>query len=584
MPLETDKQNGFEADISQLLKTGVFPEAFDRRIPMWASVDGVRFNRFGMKRKEGREEKIDVTSGPVRGLTATNEFSTKVAYIGDLTSIYSWRLDQTTYDTVGTGYNLLENASNTVWDSGSTTWDSGNTTWDAGVNVASQWSFETFGSWVLAANGVDKPVIKKGNVNFNTLHDDEVSGATVNAGSSSYAVNDTIVMTGGSGSGFDVTVTEVSAGVVTAFEITDFGSGYADGETLTQSSTSGSGIGFTCDITVPDAPFNKVKVFKKQGPHVLAFNYTTDVADYPYSFAWCAADDVDTWVAAATNTAGSLLIREAETPLLCARQLGSNLAVYNDSQMFLVTYVGLPNYFGYRVALENDVGAVSVNSSISAGRLNYGLSRDGFFVTDGANVTAIGRDNGMDDYIRENVAEEEYAQVAGYNNAAADEVVWVLPIGENKPTKEIYFSYETKQWGIRTSSLTALLERGVFNNNLSADADGKVYYEGSTPSLSQTIIATTKAHDLNDPDRIKEINSIRVGKEGSGMPQIRVGWAETIDATPTYTESFFVDATFSENLVRTAGRYLFLEVSSDGQSDDWILTDMVIQGRMESPR
>ena len=62
MPFETDKSNGFKFDASELLKTGVYPEAFDRRIPFWETVDGVQYTELGMRRKAGREEKNDFTA------------------------------------------------------------------------------------------------------------------------------------------------------------------------------------------------------------------------------------------------------------------------------------------------------------------------------------------------------------------------------------------------------------------------------------------------------------------------------------------------------------------------------------------
>jgi hypothetical protein len=56
MPFETDKGGGFKIDASDLLKTGVYPERFDRQIPFWETVNGVQYTEFGMRRKAGREE------------------------------------------------------------------------------------------------------------------------------------------------------------------------------------------------------------------------------------------------------------------------------------------------------------------------------------------------------------------------------------------------------------------------------------------------------------------------------------------------------------------------------------------------
>lgn len=602
MPFETDKSNGFKFDATDLLKTGVYPEAFDRRIPFWETVDGVQYTEFGMRRKAGRDQKHDFSTGshtttkPIRGIATTSEFNDKVAYIGALDKIFSYRLSKeglaTAVDTVGTGYNLLETAGATTWQYSSTdatvdVWDSGDTVWDEGINEAEQWSFETFGSFVIGANGSNKPVIKKNNVNFNTFHDDQVSGATIlpsNTGGAGYSVDDNLTTTvsSGLGSGLTATVTEVSGGAITAFEITSFGnSSYSNGDVITFSGGSSSA---TATLTVPNISYDKVKIFKRQGPHMLAFNYQKSGVDYPTTFSWCSADDLDDWVGSPTNTAGDLQIREATGEIRCVTQLGNNLAVYTQNQMFVVSYIGLPNIFGYKPALDGVVGAVSPHSVVAVGRMNYGLSRDGFFVTDGASSKMIGRDSGMNRFFRENASFTELGQVFAFDNSKENEVVWGVPLDGAKITKEIYYNYKTNQWGMRDSNISAYHERGIFNEPLSADTS-KFYFEGTIPTLADPAVsAVTKAHDLNNADRIKEITALRVGKTGVGSPTVSIGFTNTIDATPTYSDNFVVDDTFKSFPVRTAGRYIHLKVESSGTNDTWELTDMIIQGRFEGER
>ena len=702
MPFETDKSGGFKVDASDLLKTGVYPERFDLQIPFWETVNGVQYTEFGMRRKAGRElihdykEAPQSSNSPIRGITATREFDTKVAYIGDLKNIYSFRLNDNllnpvgpSYNTVGTGYTLIRASEGTLWDNstggsvgitsisrtqgtltiqtvvahglvsgssfsitgvtgvggaamtydpneahtanyptgtsdrpttittfsniptgtetydgsagsvltGATNWDSSSTTWDEATNESDQWDFETFGSFVVGAKGSTKPVIKKNNVNFNIFYSTEVSGATVtlsdDAGSG-YAIGDTLTTTSPNGSGITATVTKVAGGKLVDFEITNFGnSSYVSGDTITFvtviSPTGGSGA--TATVTVPNIDFDSLECFHRQGPHMLAFNYSKGAVDYSTSFAWCSADNLDDWTAAATNTAGSLLIREAETPIRCVCQLGNSLAVYTDTQMFAVNYVGLPNIFGYQVALEGSVGAVSPNSVISVGRQNYGASRDGFFVTDGSSVNMIGRESGMNQFFRDNVAQSELAQIYGFDNSKENEVVWAVPLNSSSITKEIYYNYKTGQWGMRDQIVSAYLDRGVFHDALSGDSIGNLYYEGNTPSLvNPSVSAVTKAHDMNDADRFKEISSIRVGKEGVGSPTLSIGWSETIDATPNYTRSdgqsnsFIIDDTFKSFPVRSAGRYITIKIESGATTDDWTITNLVVQGRMEGER
>ena len=698
MPFETDKSGGFKIDASDLLKTGVYPERFDKQIPFWETVNGVQYTEFGMRRKAGRELLHDFKAAPqfsatpIRGITATREYDTNVAYIGDLKNIYSYVLEDPlatpanspSVKTVGSGYNLLMSSAGTTWDSGEglaiteayillgtlviktianhgltngsefsvqglagfdpafdpndsytavyptgdpnfnqektiivpvpgksddtytvaaatvelgeTHWDNSTTTWDGSSNTPDQWDFETFGSFVVGAKGSTLPVIKKNNVTFNDFHSNRVSGATVtlsdNAGSG-YTIGSTLTTTSSAnGSGITATVTKVSGGKLVDFEITNFGDNlYVSGDTITFATVTGSGQNATATVTVPNIDFDTLECFHKQGPHMLAFNYTKGAVDYSTSFAWCSADNLDDWVGTATNTAGSLLIREAETPIRCVCQLGNGLAVYTESQMFVVNYVGLPNIFGYQVALEGNIGAVSPNSVVSVGRQNYGVTRDGFFVTDGAAINMIGNDSGINQFFRDNISESALELIYAFDNSKENEVVWAIPFGSSIISKEFYYNYKTGQWGMRDQIISAYLDRGVFQSALSGDNIGNFYYEGNTPGLTNpSVSAVTKAHDLNDADRVKEISAIRVGKEGFGSPVLSVGWSDTIDGEPNFTDgrgranSFIITNTFESFPIRSAGRYITMKVESNNSSDNWTLTNLEVQGRMEGER
>ena len=576
-------QTGFSLDVTELLRSGVQLSKFPTGKPFWCDVDGLQFTESSVKRKPGRDELADFGAEPIRGITAVKEFDTKVAYVGDLSNLYSYRLDDGSTDTVGTGYTLVESSGATTWDSGSTTWDTASTVWDEGANAADLWSFASFGTFVLAANDVDPLQIKKNNINFNDLTDSEVSGASVNAAGATYAVGDTVTFTGGAGTGLAATVTEITGTAVKAFEITNFGSGYADADGLTQNTTSGSGTGLTVTLQVPDATFTRVRTVATLGPHVLAFNYDKGTNELPFDFAWCSEDDPDTWIAASANSAGSLTIREATSEIKTAVPLGNGLGVYTEDQLFMVSYTGAPFYFGYRRMMSSGVGSVSTKAVVSVDRKHYGLSRRGLFVTDGVNTQSIGLNEGINSYLEENIAITEYPQVVGYHNKRDNEVIWFIPIGSSKPTEEIYYNYEFNTFGVRTGSLSAAQESGVFDSPLTGDADGKFYVEGEGGS-AQSTIGTTTAHDLGDSDRVKEVTSIRVGKRGVGSPVIRVGWADVISDTPTYTDSFTVDEDYKEVFLRTVGRYIFLEVTSSGTGDTWELTHMTIKGRMSGER
>lgn len=575
---------GFTLDMSEALRTGVWKDRFDRTVPFWEDADGLQFTEISIKRKPGREFISNISpQGPIRGMISLQEYGTKVLYIGDLANIYRWNLDDLSITTVGSGYSLVEKAGASIWDSGSSIWDSGSSVWDEGVVQATRWDFVNFGSFILAADNIGPIKIKKNNVNFSSLFEGIVSGGTTSITGSGYVIGDTVTFTGGSGSGLTVTVVGLSGTGINLFSIDNFGSGYTNGDTLTQDTTSGSGTGFALVVSLSNAPFVRVRSLAKSGPHIIAINYDKLTTEHPYDFSWCSEDNVDDWIAESTNSAGSLTIREANSELKCIVPLGDNLAVYTENQMFLISYIKAPFYFGYKPVFASGVGAVSASSVIPVDRHNYGLSRRGFFVTDGNSVDIIGDDEGINAYIRRNVATTEYPQVTGYHNKKANEVVWVYPKQDTKPTEEVYYNYNTGAFGLRTTIQSAFAESSIFDRTISGDDNGDIFYEGGGLS-PQITTASTRAHDFEDSYTIKEITSMRVGKIGLGTPKIEVGWSENIDDDPVFEESFFIVNSYQKVDLRTAGRYLTLRLSSDSPTDDWEITHIELTGRMRGFR
>jgi hypothetical protein len=576
-------RNFFPADLTPLLLSGWQTNKFDKSIPFWAEVDGLQFTNTSVRRKPGRSLIGDFSSQPIRGLTSINEYDTKVLYIGDLNNIYRWKLnDPTTIGTVvGSGYSLVETGGASVWDAGSSTWDSGNSVWDEGSVHSSAWLFTNFGTWVFASDSVGPIKIKKNNETFGELLTGSVSGAVITNAGSAYSVGTNLTFSGGDGVNFAAQVTEISnTFAATRIKITNFGSGYNSGNVLTASSG-----GMQITLTVSDCPFTKVTAIDKSGPHILAINYDKANSEHPYDVAWCDTDNPDTWIPASANAAGSLTLREASSPLKAIVPLGDAKAIYTEDQMFILQYTGAPYYFGYKTAFASGAGAVSPRSVVAVDSTNYGLSRRGLFVTDGSSVETIGDSEGINKYIRDNIAESEYAQVAAYHNKLNNEVIWSLPINSTKPTKQITYNYSNNTFSIESIGASAAQISSVFDHDIVGHPDGNVYFEDGGQSNHATY-GITKAHDLDNPYSIKEITSIRVGKIGQGNPLVEVGFAENINDDPTFLpeHSFYVNGSYADYKVRVSGRYLFLKISSDNNADSWEITNMEIKGRVRGFR
>ena len=501
--------------------------------------------------------------------------------MGDLTKLYRVDVAAQTSTERGTGFTLNNDSGGTPWDvsSGGTTWDGGTTVWDAGVVKASQWSIISYGSFVLATSGTDAPQIKKDNGDFVSLVAGSVTLFQVGSGGSGYAVDDVLTLTGAlSGSGATATVLAVSSGVITEVGMKTAGTNYVTGETVTVS--GGGGSLATGTITVSDMDVDTVEIFVKRGPHILGFN--TSVSDR--EFIWTDADDTDDWVTSTTNLAGQLEIRELQTAIVAAVPLGDRIAVYGADQMFLVNYLANQLVFGYQPAL-NGVGAVSKKSVVAVGRKNYGLSTQGFFVTDGVTADYIDQP-AIRNYYESTSAGSQISKTVGYHDEENNQIRWYWPTDSSAITQGVSYNYRRGTWSIVLGARSAGDERRILASPVTGTEDGRLLKEGvgqNEGTSAMTAFVRSKPMELGTADLVKELNSIRIGFVGQGL-QYRIGWSETEDGTINWGAYADMSTGFDFQNIRTAGRWLLIELRSATLNAEWEVMNIEFIGRAEGVR
>jgi len=407
-----------------------------------------------------------------------------------------------------------------------------------------------------------------------------VTGGVVTSAGSGYVVGDTLTCTGGTFStAATATVTSIDgAGGILTVGMTTSGAGYTTAPTgfTGGSPTVAASITWTlCDIDV-----STVDIFRVSGPHVLGFN--TSVS--PKEFIWCDADDPDTWVAASDNLAGQLEIRELQSPIRAAVPLGSRIAVYGNDQMFLVSYLANDLVFGYQPAL-NGIGAVSKKAVVPVGRQNYGLSEQGFFITDGQSFEYID-EPAIRTYYEENANKAQLSKAVAYHDEENTQVRWYFPTDSVTITGGVSFNYKTNTWSILTATWSAGDERRVAEGPIVASEDGILYKSGTGNNASGSPLTAwvrSKPIDMDNADLVKEIDSIRIGYTGSGLTY-RVGWSATEDGTINWQPYASMDTGFTFQNLRTAGRWLHFELKTDTLNSTWEVSDVVFIGRMEGTR
>lgn len=569
MPLETDKSGGFKLPLNQEISTGIHRGLFARSVPLWTLGENVIATDYGVSKAPGYDTIVDVGNGPIRGVHQQQEGDDNVIYAGNLTNLY--RIVDSTSESVGASYSLAKDAGGSVWDSGSTAWDLGDTIFDSGVVRPSHWSIINYGTFVLATNGVDKPQIKKGVGPFVDMPGG-VTGIFITNEGSGYVVGDVLTLTGGA----TAEVYEVNgSGGITSVAITGAGSGYTSAP---EGFTGGTGTGATFTFTVCDMDVNLVEIFIVRGPHILGFNTSTNGREFIFS----DADDPDNWITAADNLAGALQIRELTSDIRAAVPLGSRIAVYGDDQMFLVNYLSNDLVFGYQPAL-NGIGAVSKKAVVPVGPRNFGLSQQGFFVTDGAQFQYIDEDIR---YWFRDVNSTQLGKCTAYHDESNNLVVWHFPTELVSITEGVCYNYKIGAWTFLRSNKTAGQERAIFSYAVTGDENGRIYLEGSGDNAAGTAMTSfirSKPMDIGNADRVKELDSIRIGFKGSGL-QYRVGWSESENGSITWSAYKAMDEGFDFDNIRTAGRWLHVEIYSNTLNSDWELMALEFIGRIEGTR
>lgn len=574
MPLEIDRPNGLRLVLNQELRAGLFPDLYPSLSPLWEDGLNVEFTDSGIE-KIGSYHSVATTSSgePIRGILQAFEDTSFVAYFGDLSNLY--RVDLVSFEIteLGSGFTTFENSGETIWDAGVTSWDGGSTIWDLGTLVPGHWSFVNYGNWIFATNGQDSPQVSTGG-SFTNLYQGVVN-ATINSGGSGYALDDILTFTGGDGSGATCRVSTIASGAITGIEMVSGGTGYTTPPTGV---SGGSGSGADIVGVITDLDVSTIKVFQTRGPHILGFNTSQSGRE----FIWCDADDPFTWKTQADNLAGALTIRELKTDIVSAVPLGNRIAVYGDDQMFLVNYLGNQLVFGYTAAL-NGVGAVSPRSVVSVGPLNYGLSSQGFFRTDGSTIDWIDRGR-VRHWFENEVNQEQITKAVALHDEERRHIKWSLPTTSS--TVVVIFNYDSNTWSFADDAFSAAEERTVWEKPITGTDSGEIRFvnEGVNQGASgYPAWVRTKPLDLENPDRVKELSAIRTGYRGTGLTY-RVGWSDTEDGSVTWTAYSPVPQGYKFDPLRTAGRYVFLELYSDSVDADWTVMSIELHGRLEGTR
>ena len=178
----------------------------------------------------------------------------------------------------------------------------------------------------------------------------------------------------------------------------------------------------------------------------------------PMLVRWSETEDDTTWVATATNTAGSQRLTDGNALAAAIRSRGQIL-VYTDNALYGMQYLGVPYTFGFQ-QLGTNCGCLSNNAAVDVNGVAYWMSPDSFFVFDG---TVKKLPCSVQDAVFQNYNYVQRALIYCGLNTEFNEATWFYPTA-NSDVIDAYVTYNYLEncWYQGTMARTTWRDRGVY--------------------------------------------------------------------------------------------------------------------------
>ena len=194
----------------------------------------------------------------------------------------------------------------------------------------------------------------------------------------------------------------------------------------------------------------------------------------PLQIRWCDNGDFTTWVASASNEAGSFRLPRGSR-IVYGMQGPQQALLWTDIGLWLMQYVGYPNVWGF-FEIAQQCGPIAKNAVCVVGANVFWMGLDSFWTyTAGGAAQRIFSDvwdKAFPAALRINMAYTENIRAAG--NTAQNEVAWHFPSvasvsGENDTY--VKFNMQSGEWDYGSLTVTEWIDNNVLGQPLSAMID-----------------------------------------------------------------------------------------------------------------
>ena len=230
------------------------------------------------------------------------------------------------------------------------------------------------------------------------------------------------------------------------------------------------------------------------------------------------------------STAGRLFLRDMGSNALAMRLCGNGVALYSRDAMRMVKYAGAGVWFGEAGEPVNGIGAISSRSVVEAGFKNYGLNRNGFFITDGTSFQYIDTP-AFHGYLDSRLDWDRQDEVFGWHNEKFQEIMWVYPASDGSGQHGIAFKYTNGAFTRYKLPIYAAAPRDVFEFPLLGTLGGLAYANGTA---NASCFVRTKPLDAGNALRFKYFDNFRLVGNWNQGARMRLGLHNLLNGDPEW--------------------------------------------------
>ena len=355
--------------------------------------------------------------------------------------------------------------------------------------------------------------------------------------------------------------------------------------------TSGLGTRATAIAGAPTK--SKFALVSTPDRHLVCFGTESTLGDPttqdPMYVRFSSQEDINDFVATATNTAGGQRLTDGNEIISALRSRGQIL-IWTDTSLHGQQYLGPPYTFGFQ-QLGANCGIIGPHAAADVNGVAYWMSKDAFFVFDGT-VKKIPCT--VQDYVFEDLNIAQATSVNVGINTQFNEVTWFYStLSSDYINRYVTYNYLENVWSVGTMPRTAWTDIGTFEKPLATKYDPLDTEASITPIYGLTAgrshlynqedgvdangvaidaYAYSGYFDIGDGDQVlfmKRFIPDFKRQTGNITVHLRLRLYPQASATPSSLDPYIITPTTEKVDTRARGRQIQLRIESDEPGGWW---------------